>query len=533
MKLSSNSVRFTGAVYTPSTVADALTKLALDCFSVAPQRVLEPSVGDGAFIPSLRAIPSSKLTAVDIDQTVIEALRSDERNFSIEFVESEFIDYCLNSNETFDLIIGNPPFIRGRNFLQPLKESVQHLSTRTLFDPHHLKNAWAAFIVGSDLILSQEGVMAFILPYELLTVDYGIELQNYLSARFEAVDIYVPEGKAFRTIDQDAVALVARRRSPDPKGITIHSVPALDSMLINSSFRFESKYGTHQSLERTAFLLPNDAYELLSGLRARMSKVSDFCSSSAGIVTGANDYFILSEKQVVALELDKWVVPILKRGAYLSADPVYARSQFEENSADIPRFLLALSGASGEDMPDELRDYLSEGVKSGVSERYKCRNRPNWSVVPIVPAGDGFFFKRSHAFPRICVNEAAILVTDSAYRINMKDGHSINALVYSFYNSLTLLFSEIDGRFYGGGVLELTPSEFKNLPIVYQEPSEAEFARFREANITRADSGEGLAKLGDQWLANKLKLTESEIEIIHKSWLRLRQHRLRHGKSAA
>ncbi|EKJ96913.1 hypothetical protein C241_04533 [Bradyrhizobium lupini HPC(L)] len=470
---------------------------------------------------------------MDIDKTVIEALRNDDRNRSIEFVVSDFINYCVNSKENYDLIIGNPPFIRGRNFLPPLKESVQRLSTRTLFDPHHLKNAWAAFIVGSDFILSQAGVMAFILPYELLTVDYGIELQNYLSSRFEAVDIYVPEGKAFLTIDQDAVALVARRQSSDQKGITIHSVPALDSIRVTSSFSFESKNGTHQSLERSAFLLPNEAYELLSGLRARMSKVSDFCSSSAGIVTGANDYFILSERQVDTLKLREWVVPILKRGAYLSADPVFASSQFAENSADLPCFLLDLNGVNGGDMSDELRDYLSEGVKSGISERYKCRNRPNWNVVPIVSAGDGFFFKRSHAFPRICVNEAAILVTDSAYRINMKNGYSINALVYSFYNSLTLLFSEIDGRFYGGGVLELTPREFKNLPMIYQEPADTEFARFREANMKRSDSGECLAALGDKWLAKKLKLTDSEIDIIHKSWLRLRQHRLRHGKSAA
>jgi adenine-specific DNA-methyltransferase len=54
----------------------------------------------------------------------------------------------------------------------------------------------------------------------------------------------------------------------------------------------------------------------------------------------------------------------------------------------------------------------------------------------------------------------------------MKDGFEINDLIYSFYNSLTLCFTELNGRFYGGGVLELTPNEFKNLPIPFTKSTD-------------------------------------------------------------
>ena len=37
----------------------------------------------------------------------------------------------------------------------------------------------------------------------------------------------------------------------------------------------------------------------------------------------------------------------------------------------------------------------------------------------------------------------------------------------AFYNSLTLAFAELEGRYYGGGVLELTPNELRVLPIPY------------------------------------------------------------------
>ena len=62
-------------------------------------------------------------------------------------------------------------------------------------------------------------------------------------------------------------------------------------------------------------------------------------------------------------------------------------------------------------------------------------------------------------------------MTDTAYHIRMQDKWNVKDLCFSFYNSLTLLFAEIEGRFYGGGVLELTPEEFRGLPLAMLKPS--------------------------------------------------------------
>ena len=42
------------------------------------------------------------------------------------------------------------------------------------------------------------------------------------------------------------------------------------------------------------------------------------------------------------------------------------------------------------------------------------------------------------------------------------------SFAFCFYNSLTLVLCEYNGRFYGGGVGELVPNEFKDLHIPYQ-----------------------------------------------------------------
>lgn len=60
----------------------------------------------------------------------------------------------------------------------------------------------------------------------------------------------------------------------------------------------------------------------------------------------------------------------------------------------------------------------------------------------------------------------------------MLDNFRIEDLVYSFYNSLTLSFAELNGRYYGGGVLELTPNEFKRLPIPFVNITPSRFNSF-------------------------------------------------------
>ncbi|ECC1758319.1 SAM-dependent DNA methyltransferase, partial [Salmonella enterica subsp. arizonae] len=111
-------------------------------------------------------------------------------------------------------------------------------------------------------------------------------------------------------------------------------------------------------------------------------------------------------------------------------------------------------------------------------KRYKCQRRKNWYVVPKVPPGEGFFFKRCNEYPKLHKNNFEILTTDAAYNLVVNEGYNIESLIYSFYNPLTLCFAELYGRYYGGGVLELVPNEFRRLPIPYKEISSQLFLDF-------------------------------------------------------
>jgi adenine-specific DNA-methyltransferase len=125
---------------------------------------------------------------------------------------------------------------------------------------------------------------------------------------------------------------------------------------------------------------------------------------------------------------------------------------------------------------------LKVGEERKIDKRYKTSIRDNWYEVPNVgKAPEAFFFKRCNEYPKLIKNSAKVLATDSAYTISMKENFAIENLIYSFYNSLTLAFAELHGRYYGGGVLELTPNEFKKLPVPYLTLSKDNFNTYVSA----------------------------------------------------
>lgn len=94
---------------------------------------------------------------------------------------------------------------------------------------------------------------------------------------------------------------------------------------------------------------------------------------------------------------------------------------------------------------------------------------PSFSVLKLSPYRAVAFFKRFHYLPKIIINSADIHTTDIAYNIRIKDKYDPSSFAFCFYNSLTLALCEYNGRFYGGGVGELVPNEFKSLAIPYKK----------------------------------------------------------------
>lgn len=100
-------------------------------------------------------------------------------------------------------------------------------------------------------------------------------------------------------------------------------------------------------------------------VRENCSYVNNYCRSMAGIVTAANEYFILNHQEVYDRDLSDWAKPILKKGAYLAPGPVLTIEAFQRIAASYPTLLLDFNGIDTENLPHSVQEYLEIGIARG------------------------------------------------------------------------------------------------------------------------------------------------------------------------
>ncbi len=334
------------------------------------------------------------------------------------------------------------------------------------------------------------------------------------------------ENLVFSALGQDVVVLFAYKSS-EVSGVRYAKIKDVENL--DNSIEFVKR----ESLTATKwsnFVLDDSDLDFLSATSEKLKKISDYCTSSPGVVTGANNFFIVNKDTIAKYKLKKYSKPILQKSSFIENGITFNNSQLEKlQQANEPSFLVDLGNKPYKSLPEDVKAYLQLGKKNKIHTGFKCRNRKPWYNIPVVWAPIGMVFKRSHLYPKLIRNDAGVLVTDAAYRIIPGDDHNIESIIYSFYNSLTLTFCELNGRYYGGGVLELTPSEFKGLPFPYKNITKKEFSLFR-SKFKDSEKVDDLIKENDVTLLSLLGLDLSEIKRIQSIREKLLSNRLRNIK---
>jgi adenine-specific DNA methylase len=256
-----------------------------------------------------------------------------------------------------------------------------------------------------------------------------------------------------------------------------------------------------------------------------VARFEEIATANIGIVTGANKYFVVPDAVVAEYGLARYTKPMYGRSSLVKG-VVYSEDDHRENAAagkDVN--FLHFNGAVK--ISDKAEEYIRQGEAQSLHTRYKCRIRSPWYEVPYVQPSDISMLKRSHYYPRVIHNSFKVYTTDTAYRIKMKEGfeaYSMN-LVYGFVNSLTALSAELEGRHYGGGVIELVPSEIKHLsvPLILDFHRLDELDDMFKAGVESID----ILKRQDDVLLAEIGLSHAERRIIHDEYLMLMNRRIR------
>jgi len=126
------------------------------------------------------------------------------------------------------------------------------------------------------------------------------------------------------------------------------------------------------------------------------------------------------------------------------------------------------------------------------------------------------------------VNEVGARTTDTIYRgtlLPTSGGIAAQALVASFHNSFTMLSAELEGRSFGGGVLELVPSEVARVLIPATQVAAKHFRRLDELARNTLD-GETLINVTNHVVALERPFDVPIWDLIARAHRRLRDRRL-------
>jgi adenine-specific DNA methylase len=517
-----SSEKLRGGYYTPEPIADFLARWVRP----AGARLLEPSCGDGAILKALGRLTDE---AVGIEIEPDEAKKAEESSPRAEVVHADFFDWFDQSQHgAWSGVAGNPPFIRFQHWSEPMRDAAFDVMRSVEMRPTRLTNAWVPFVVASTLAIREGGRLGLVVPAELLQVSYAAELRAFLVDQFSELTAVTFKRLVFAGILQEVVLLLGVRGSGPAKikVVELEDTAALPPPDVLAALPHAPAL-RHDTEKWTKYFLPPTQIEALRRVlrRGDVCRLGDLADVDVGVVTGRNRFFVVSPSNGADLGLHEHLSPLVSRSAHLRG--VRFGDEDYEQLVDSDALCQLLAVANGHELDTALAAYIEAGEQEGVHEGYKCSIRKKWWVVPSTWAPDAFLLRQIYDHPRIVANETGATSTDTVHRVRMLNGTPPIKLAAASINSMTFAFSEVLGRSYGGGVLELEPREAESLPV----PDPKKLAM---SDVKRIDK---LMRQGE--LTAALDYADAKLladfpgrltSDLRRAWIRLRDRRLTRGR---
>lgn len=463
-----------GSYYTPKELSDFIVKLFINDLDI--KTILEPSCGDGIFLESVVNILNIEkidyFKAVEIVREEVDKTKEKFRNYkNIDIIHGDFILMYdeLIKQKGYDLILGNPPYIR----YQYLTEDQRNLQSKILvthgMKSNKLINAWVCFLVACVQLLNENGKIAFVIPAELLQVVYAEDLRLFLSNNLSKITLLLFEELVFEGIEQEILIFIGEKNASIAEKNSVIGVKSLKNLDCLENFDIKQvnyRPITHTKEKWNKYFINEFEVNLIENIKKNERFISfrDIGIVNVGITTGNNDFFSVDKKTVEKYNLENVTLPLIGRSSH--AHGIYFTHEDWQHNVNENKKAFLLNFPNDiiyEEYPQSHKDYITKGEQEEANTGYKCRIRERWYIVPSVWIPDAFFLRRNNTFPKFVLNNINAVSTDTMHRIKFNEGINRDKVLLSYYNSITFAFTEINGRSYGGGVLEILPGEVSKL----------------------------------------------------------------------
>ncbi len=475
-----------GAFFTPAPIAEFMVRWAV---RNSRDRIMDPSCGDAAFLlPAARHLTElaaveepnyiPHVHGVDIHEpTAAAALEAIAAAGGTAHVTVDDF-FNIAPSPRFDAIVGNPPYIRYQGFTGIARTRAREAALRAGVSLTALASSWAAFVIHASQFLVPAGRLAFVLPAELLSVNYAGPVRRFLFEHFGSVELIMFEHQVFPDAEADVVLLMASNYGGRTDSAIIRQVP--DETHLDDDVAPLHWSPPDPTGKWTGLLVEPEAQATLTMLvdHGLFTPLSEWGDTKLGAVTGGNQYFALSPTRVTELGLNRRDLVRVSppgsshlRGLELSPSGLGALSRAGKSTwLFYPKEPLSRAAA----------EYVEAGQRAGINQAYKCRVRSPWYKVPLLAVPDLFLTCMNADTPRLTTNSAGAHHLNSIHGVYLQDGLTElgrELLPLASLNSATLLHAEVTGRSYGGGILKLEPREAS----VWMMPSAALVAEKADA----------------------------------------------------
>ena len=470
-----------GQFSTPFGLAKDILKCASKLLSKRSKiRFLDPAFGTGSFFSALiDTFPAnciSVATGYEIDSHYGQPSKYLWQNTILDLRLEDFtkVDCPKNDSDKYDLIICNPPYVRHHHIINDDKMRLQRLAFNSSgISFSGLAGLYCYFLTISHCWLKKNGIAGWLIPSEFMDVNYGRAIKEYLLNNVTLLQIhrFDPNDVQFDdAIVSSAIVWFSNMNAPRNHKVRFTfggtvDTPHFEKHITLSVLSKEPKW--------TRFPQADERKE------TKHPKLNDYFSVKRGIATGDNNFFILTVDKIKEKHLPlSQFKPILPSPRYLEETEI--QSDNDGNPIVMKQLFVLDCKLPFDEVKKqypELWEYLKEGIRMGVPERYLCKHRKLWYSQESRPSSlfyctyigrsdkDGkkpfrFILNRSRA---IVANAYLILYPRPNIQKIISSSPELAKSVVAALNDITAQAMLDEGRVYGGGLYKLEPKELSKV----------------------------------------------------------------------
>lgn len=451
-----------GQFFTPRPLANLMASWLEAC---SPDTVLDPAVGPGILLDACasRGV-GRRFVGVDVDGLALAFARG-RLPKGVELIEGDYLSQRFDLK--FDAVISNPPYVRHHSF-----EIAQDVSNRIIVSSGQrfgkLTNLYVYFILHSIDMLRNSGRGAFLIPAEWANANYGQGLKDFFreTGFLKRVVYFSHEGLPFADNLSTACILCVEKTGGDGIVATHYvngeaDISSLDSL--EASQNVLSQLLEMKELSRAKkwdALLASTEHDHRPG----SVRLGELGRTRRGIATGDNSYFMLDRATLLAKQIPMTAVQPCISKATDAQGFIFDTKDFEDL---VERERKAYLFNPPDDRNSAVAQYLDEGVKRGVADRYLTRAKPKWyraeERIP-APIWVTVFGRGRLKFLRNKAGCRNLTAFHCLYTSN-DDPLFQDALVACLNSDVITGAVAKHQRVYGGGLLKMEPKDILDIDV--------------------------------------------------------------------